>query len=322
MHSLRAEICHRAGVNPFQTARAALEGVTLQEQKEGDEPDLLRVCHSVVKEVYALGYRYSSPNNEREDVDDPESKESTAKVSRATFLDWLRCYERHEEGMVSTVDGKGRAMWHEKRWAQKGKTKAGARRPKKGKTISGAQRGGEEQPAKGRKKKKGRAEEEEQEGREEKEEEDGEEDSKAEVGNEEDAQQKKPKGRGKRSAATKVKGARRKRMKTAEQKEEEEDESGGAEVSQAVVSGVESKETPPAAEGDVQEEAEEAVMAKAERPARRGARDVAAEGEAEGGAAASKRGQGRAARAKRSRVVADADDASNPTRRRSARLRG
>ena len=108
----------------------------MEEQKDaGSSPDLLRVCHDLVKEVVSIGVRYGAPAKEREGE---EEGEGSAGKSRSAFLDWQQCYERHDLGMVSTVDGKGRAMWHDKRWAQKGKTKAGPRRPdmKRNKTKS------------------------------------------------------------------------------------------------------------------------------------------------------------------------------------------
>ena len=82
---LRAEICHRAGVNPFRSAREALEGVGV-DQEEGS--DLLSVCRAVVEEVYQLGYRYSSPNNEglNEEEPDEKARKKEARVSRQSFL--------------------------------------------------------------------------------------------------------------------------------------------------------------------------------------------------------------------------------------------
>ena len=82
---LRAEICHRAGVNPFRSAREALEGV---EVEEGEGGDLLSVCRAVVEEVYQLGYRYSSPNNEGLNVEEPDEKtrKKEARASRQSFL--------------------------------------------------------------------------------------------------------------------------------------------------------------------------------------------------------------------------------------------
>ena len=173
---LRAEICHRADVNPFASAAnvlARLVGVADREE----EPDVLRLCHDVPMEVFSLGYRYGSMNNEeavkqqreaeqraeaeadedaeadlqRVDEEDEEDEEDEkaqparasvppTKQSRKSFHQWLRCYEKHGLGMLSTVDSLGRAMWHSSRWRVAGKSKAGSRRPRKGKTISGADR--------------------------------------------------------------------------------------------------------------------------------------------------------------------------------------
>ena len=159
---LRAEICHRAEVNPFASGRNVLARlVGLEDSVE--EPDVLRLCHDVPREVFSLGYRYGSMNNEeavrqqREweqkaeadaeaEADGDEKAQSVraivppTKLSRKSFSQWLRCYEKHGDGMLSTVDGLGRAMWHSSKWRVAGKTKAGSRRPKKGKTISGADR--------------------------------------------------------------------------------------------------------------------------------------------------------------------------------------
>ena len=162
---LRAEICHRAGVNPFASASLVLSRLSGMADRQ-DEPDVLRLCHDVPMEVYTFGYRYGSMNNEemlrqqREAEQKAAAEEAEAEVaaeedekaqsvrarvpaskqSRKTFHAWLRCYEKHGDGMMSTVDGLGRAMWHESRWRIKGKSKAGSRRPRKGKTISGADR--------------------------------------------------------------------------------------------------------------------------------------------------------------------------------------
>ena len=148
--SLRAEICHRAGANPFASASSALKGLTVEEQK-GSPPDLLRVAHDLIKEVIDLGDRYFSPDPDRK-VDEAEAgtEEATSEVSPSELHAWQRCYERHDLGMVSTVDSKNRAMWHEKRWAQKGRTKAGPRRPpKKGMAAKAAKATEEAREAEG-----------------------------------------------------------------------------------------------------------------------------------------------------------------------------
>ena len=163
---LRAEICHRADVNPFASGRNVLSRLVGVEDSV-EEPDVLRLCHDVPEEVFSLGYRYGSMNNEeavrqqieaeakaeaeaqreREaEAEEDEKTQSTrvrvppTKQSRKSFSQWLRCYEKHGDGMLSTVDGLGRAMWHNSRWRVAGKSKAGSRRPRKGKTISGADR--------------------------------------------------------------------------------------------------------------------------------------------------------------------------------------
>ena len=169
---LRAEICHRAGVNPFASAAVVLARLVGQEDR-ADEPDTLRLCHDVPAEAFGLGYRYGSMNNEeavrqaedaerkvdedaeaqrvKEEAEEEEGDEKAERVeaptvrSRKSFSQWLQCYEKHALGMLSTVDGLGRAMWHSNKWRVSGKTKAGSRRPKKGKTISGAKREEEEE---------------------------------------------------------------------------------------------------------------------------------------------------------------------------------
>ena len=167
---LRAEICHRADINPFATAHSVLSRL-VGVQDRADQPDVLRLCHDVPLEVFTMGYRYGSLNNEealrqqkemdeadakaeakaQRDEDDEDEKEEgrgesvrvrlpPTKQSRKSFHQWLRCYEKHNLGMLSTVDGLGRAMWHSSRWRVAGKSKAGSRRPRKGKTISGVDR--------------------------------------------------------------------------------------------------------------------------------------------------------------------------------------
>ena len=285
------------------------------------------MCHDVVQEVFRLGYRYSSPNNEREDLDDPESKESPAKVSRETFLQWLKCYERHDDGMVSTVDGKGRAMWHEKRWTQKGKTKAGPRRPKKGKTISGAQRGGDDESRTDkRRKKRQQVDEAEEEDAEEKEEADVQANVDDAVDDAEEATgstaRKAKKGRGKRAASgkAKTKGGRQNKKVRGAKPAEGKDEDGCAADSNGV-DGVED-EVVQKDEGDVGAKDEAAL--KGRRGGSRGRRAVKAEEE---GSDERKEVEppkveaAGSARRKRGRVEADGD-AEGGTRRRSARLRG
>lgn len=91
---LRAEILFRAGIRPFDQARAVLE--TMGEIKTEDGIDILELCSKVPKEVLDLdsGKEYSNGDSQK---------------SQASFTSWLRCY--YVEGMRNLEDGNKRTIW-------------------------------------------------------------------------------------------------------------------------------------------------------------------------------------------------------------------
>ena len=91
---LRAEILFRAGIKPFDQARAVLE--TMGEIKTEDGIDILELCSKVPKEVLELdsGKEYSNEDSQK---------------SQASFTSWLRCY--YVEGMRNLEDGNKRTIW-------------------------------------------------------------------------------------------------------------------------------------------------------------------------------------------------------------------
>ena len=121
MQYLRAEICQRAGVNPFESARTVLEGLPAEDDLNDSTspPDLLRLCHDVPAEVLNIGALYGVVRGKAaEKSEEEKQREVEVRKNRQAFRRWLRCYKRWDLGMVSTTDGKKRTLWHEKRWAQ------------------------------------------------------------------------------------------------------------------------------------------------------------------------------------------------------------
>ena len=90
---LRAEILYRASIKPFSQAREILE--SLNDEGDLKNPDVLDLCHIIMKEVLSLnkGKNY-----------DPDFE-----TSDTTFSEWLQCY--YVEGMNNLQDGHGRTMW-------------------------------------------------------------------------------------------------------------------------------------------------------------------------------------------------------------------
>jgi endonuclease VIII-like 1 len=100
---LRAEILHRANVNPFLPAS---EIITYH---------LLELCHDVCQESYLVG------GGELKDWDNPFKRgygrgrinEKMGKLADTSFRDWLQCYGKSGH---SIEDSKGRRFWFDKKW--------------------------------------------------------------------------------------------------------------------------------------------------------------------------------------------------------------
>lgn len=93
---LRAEICYRAGIKPFQSARSVLEPLLAVSKVKSEEPDVLLLCHVVANEVLTLdGTGY-----------DPENREP----DYSKFTEWLQCYNK--AGMKNMADHNKRTMWY------------------------------------------------------------------------------------------------------------------------------------------------------------------------------------------------------------------
>lgn len=94
---LRAEICYRAGIPPFQDARSVLEPLVNQErQVKSENPDVLQLCHLLANQVINLGGTGYDPENR-----DPDYSK---------FTEWLQCY--YKPGMSNIADHNGRTMWY------------------------------------------------------------------------------------------------------------------------------------------------------------------------------------------------------------------
>jgi endonuclease VIII-like 1 len=100
---LRAEILHRANVNPFLPAS---EIITYH---------LFELCHDVCQESYLVG------GGELKDWDNPFKRgygrgrinEKMGKLADTSFRDWLQCYGKSGH---SIEDSKGRRFWFDKKW--------------------------------------------------------------------------------------------------------------------------------------------------------------------------------------------------------------
>ena len=97
---LRAEILFRLKIKPFTKSRDVLEPLRVKEEDDKSRvkcPDILDLCHSVMREVLTLdkGKNY-----------DPDAEQSESR-----FSSWLQCY--YVEGMNNLQDGNGRTMWFE-----------------------------------------------------------------------------------------------------------------------------------------------------------------------------------------------------------------
>ncbi|XP_061856668.1 endonuclease 8-like 1 isoform X1 [Colius striatus] len=106
---LRAEILYRLKIPPFEKARTVLEALKEQEQArkknpsltlskklklKQENPDLLKLCHTVPMEVIAAEKKLLEPDH---------------SDNYAAFKSWLQCYL--VPGMSSLRDHNGRTVW-------------------------------------------------------------------------------------------------------------------------------------------------------------------------------------------------------------------
>ena len=82
---MRAEICYKAGQNPFQDAKTAIE----------TNPKLLELCHQLPKEAYILG------GGQLKDWKNP------FEIPVGGFDEWMQCYGK----MENFIDKNGRRFW-------------------------------------------------------------------------------------------------------------------------------------------------------------------------------------------------------------------
>lgn len=82
---LRAEICYKAGQNPFQDAKTAIE----------TNPKLLELCHQLPTEAYLLG------GGQLKDWKNP------FEIPVGGFDEWMQCYGK----MENFIDKTGRRFW-------------------------------------------------------------------------------------------------------------------------------------------------------------------------------------------------------------------
>ncbi|VDI02804.1 endonuclease VIII-like 1 [Mytilus galloprovincialis] len=97
---LRAEICYRAGIPPFQDARSVLEPLLTETNEvkiKSEKPDILQLCHLLPNEVINLGGTGYDPENR-----DPDYSK---------FTEWLQCY--YKPGMKNMADHNKRTMWYD-----------------------------------------------------------------------------------------------------------------------------------------------------------------------------------------------------------------
>lgn len=96
---LRAEICYRAGIKPFQSARSVLEPLVTTDidiKIKSEKPDILQLCHLLTNQVLNLGGTGYDPENR-----DPDYSK---------FTEWLQCY--YKDGMKNMADHNKRTMWY------------------------------------------------------------------------------------------------------------------------------------------------------------------------------------------------------------------
>ncbi|XP_076444129.1 endonuclease 8-like 1 [Babylonia areolata] len=110
---LRAEICYRGGVRPFDQARAVFsalpdvpddvkvkteDGVkdTAKAKVKAERPDILELCNTIPLEVVGLGTSLYLPEDEHSDM--------------SKFSLWLQCY--YKCGMKNVADHNKRTMWY------------------------------------------------------------------------------------------------------------------------------------------------------------------------------------------------------------------
>ncbi|XP_052100543.1 endonuclease 8-like 1 [Mytilus californianus] len=97
---LRAEICYRGGIPPFQDAKSVLEPLLTETNEvkiKSEKPDILQLCHLLPNEVINLGGTGYDPENR-----DPDYSK---------FTEWLQCY--YKPGMKNMADHNKRTMWYD-----------------------------------------------------------------------------------------------------------------------------------------------------------------------------------------------------------------